>query len=70
MLILGDRLYVSTDYHAVQTFTYPAFEKDGIVTRFTAPVTHIAGYDKSSVSLLCIFVFLVLMRNCIFGFFI
>lgn len=52
MLMLGDRLYVSTDSHAVQTYTYPAFEKDGIVTRFTAPVTQIANYNNSSVSLL------------------
>lgn len=35
------RLYVATDNHAVQAYTYPAFDKDGIVTRFTAPVTQI-----------------------------
>ncbi|KOB76608.1 Acidic nucleoplasmic DNA-binding protein 1 [Operophtera brumata] len=35
------RLYVATDNHVVQAYTYPAFDKDGIVTRFTAPVTHI-----------------------------
>ncbi|XP_068626537.1 WD repeat and HMG-box DNA-binding protein 1 isoform X2 [Battus philenor] len=35
------RLYVANDNHAVQAYTFPAFDKDGIVTRFTAPVTQI-----------------------------
>lgn len=40
------RLYVATDNHAVQAYTYPAFDKDGIVTRFTAPVTQIKSLAK------------------------
>ncbi|CAH0592617.1 unnamed protein product [Chrysodeixis includens] len=40
------RLYVATDNHAVQAYTYPAFDKDGIVTRFTASVTQIKSTNK------------------------
>ncbi|XP_049875326.1 WD repeat and HMG-box DNA-binding protein 1 [Pectinophora gossypiella] len=40
------RLYVATDNHAVQAYTFPAFDKDGIVTRFTAPVTQIMSSSK------------------------
>ncbi|XP_059050858.1 WD repeat and HMG-box DNA-binding protein 1 [Achroia grisella] len=40
------RLYVATDNHAVQAYTFPAFDKDGIVTRFTAPVTQIKSASK------------------------
>ncbi|XP_048489495.1 WD repeat and HMG-box DNA-binding protein 1 [Plutella xylostella] len=40
------RLYVATDNHAVQAYTFPAFDKDGIVTRFTAPVTQIMSSGK------------------------
>ncbi|XP_026758868.2 WD repeat and HMG-box DNA-binding protein 1 [Galleria mellonella] len=40
------RLYVATDNHAVQAYTFPAFDKDGIVTRFTAPVTQIKSTCK------------------------
>ncbi|KAJ2948141.1 hypothetical protein O0L34_g9942 [Tuta absoluta] len=40
------RLYVATDNHAVQAYTFPAFDKDGIVTRFTAPVTQIMSGGK------------------------
>ncbi|KAJ0182402.1 hypothetical protein K1T71_001771 [Dendrolimus kikuchii] len=40
------RLYVANDNHAVQAYTYPAFNKDGIVTRFTAPVTQIKSSTK------------------------
>lgn len=43
------RLYVATDNHAVQAYTYPAFDKDGIVTRFTAPVTQIKSSSKIEV---------------------
>lgn len=43
------RLYVATDNHVVQAYTYPAFDKDGIVTRFTAPVTHIKSTNKIEV---------------------
>lgn len=45
------RLYVSTDSHAVQAYTFPAFDKDGIVTRFTAPVTQIMTSSKIEVSI-------------------
>ncbi|KAJ8735714.1 hypothetical protein PYW07_007334 [Mythimna separata] len=41
-----NRVYVATDNHAVQAYTYPAFDKDGIVTRFTAPVTQIKSSSK------------------------
>ncbi|OWR47950.1 acidic nucleoplasmic DNA-binding protein 1 [Danaus plexippus plexippus] len=40
------RLYVATDNHAVQAYTFPAFDKDGIITRFTAPVTQIMSKPK------------------------
>ncbi|XP_053622607.1 WD repeat and HMG-box DNA-binding protein 1 [Plodia interpunctella] len=40
------RLYVATDNHAVQAYTFPAFDKDGIITRFTAPVTQIKSTSK------------------------
>ncbi|XP_072941317.1 WD repeat and HMG-box DNA-binding protein 1 [Epargyreus clarus] len=40
------RLYVATDNHAVQAYTFPAFDKDGIITRFTAPVTQIMSSSK------------------------
>ncbi|XP_049691894.2 WD repeat and HMG-box DNA-binding protein 1 [Helicoverpa armigera] len=40
------RLYVATDNHVVQAYTFPAFDKDGIVTRFTAPVTQIKSSSK------------------------
>ncbi|CAG4978098.1 unnamed protein product [Parnassius apollo] len=40
------RLYVANDNHAVQAYTFPAFDKDGIVTRFTAPVTQIMSASK------------------------
>ncbi|XP_061709099.1 WD repeat and HMG-box DNA-binding protein 1 [Cydia pomonella] len=40
------RLYVATDNHAVQAYTFPAFDKDGIVTRFTASVTQIMTSTK------------------------
>lgn len=40
------RLYVATDNHAVQAYTFPAFDKDGIVTRFTAAVTQIIATSK------------------------
>ncbi|XP_041975465.1 WD repeat and HMG-box DNA-binding protein 1 [Aricia agestis] len=42
-----NRLFVATDNHAVQAYTYPAFDKDGIITRFTAPVTQIRSNAKS-----------------------
>lgn len=44
------RLYVATDNHAVQAYTFPAFDKDGIVTRFTAPVTQIMTSCKIEVN--------------------
>ncbi|KAL4716859.1 hypothetical protein ACJJTC_012670 [Scirpophaga incertulas] len=40
------RLYVATDSHVVQAYTFPEFDKDGIVTRFTAPVTQIKSTKK------------------------
>ncbi|CAG9796474.1 unnamed protein product [Diatraea saccharalis] len=40
------RLYVATDNHAVQAYTFPSFDKDGIVTRFTAPVTQIKSTNN------------------------
>ncbi|CAK1540165.1 unnamed protein product [Leptosia nina] len=43
------RLYVATDNHAVQAYTFPAFDKDGIITRFTAPVTQIMSRPKIEV---------------------
>lgn len=41
----GNKLFVGTDSNNVQVLTFPDGELDGIVTRFTAPVTHI---DASS----------------------
>lgn len=46
------RLYVANDNHAVQAYTFPAFDKDGIVTRFTAPVTQIMSLSKIEVNVL------------------
>ncbi|KPJ08679.1 WD repeat and HMG-box DNA-binding protein 1 [Papilio machaon] len=43
------RLYVANDNHAVQAYTFPAFDKDGIVTRFTAPVTQIMSSPQIEV---------------------
>lgn len=40
------RLYVATDNHLVQAYTFPDFDKDGIVTRFTAAVTQIKSSCK------------------------
>ncbi|XP_013197193.2 WD repeat and HMG-box DNA-binding protein 1 [Amyelois transitella] len=40
------RLFVATDSHAVQAYTFPGFDKDGIITRFTAPVTQIKSTSK------------------------
>ena len=36
-----DHFYTSTDDHCVQAFLFDDGQADGIVTRFTAPVTHI-----------------------------
>lgn len=44
-----NRLFVATDNHVVQAYTFPAFDKDGIITRFTAPVTHISSKSKIEV---------------------
>ncbi|XP_026497855.2 WD repeat and HMG-box DNA-binding protein 1 [Vanessa tameamea] len=41
-----NRLYVATDNHAVQAYTFPAFDKDGIISRFTAPITQITSKPK------------------------
>lgn len=43
------RLFVATDNHVVQAYTYPDFDKDGIVTRFTAPVTYIKSTSNVEV---------------------
>ncbi|KPJ04316.1 WD repeat and HMG-box DNA-binding protein 1 [Papilio xuthus] len=43
------RLYVANDNHTVQAYTFPAFDKDGIVTRFTAPVTQIMSSPQIEV---------------------
>lgn len=45
-----NRLHVATDNHAVQAYTFPAFDKDGIISRFTAPVTQITSNSKIEVS--------------------
>uniref|UniRef100_T1I8X1 WD repeat-containing protein 55 homolog n=1 Tax=Rhodnius prolixus TaxID=13249 RepID=T1I8X1_RHOPR len=37
----GNSLYVGTDTNIVQAYTFPDMELDGIITRFTAPVTQI-----------------------------
>lgn len=37
----GEKLYVATDQNSVQTLTFPEADLDGVVARFTAPVTHI-----------------------------
>ncbi|CAH0390384.1 unnamed protein product [Bemisia tabaci] len=36
------KIYVGADNNSVQIFTYPAAELDGMLTRFTAPVTDIS----------------------------
>lgn len=37
-----DHYYVGTDNNNVQAYTFPGSERDGIISRFTAAVTHIA----------------------------
>ncbi|KAJ9590981.1 hypothetical protein L9F63_015987 [Diploptera punctata] len=37
----GDHYYVGTDNNNVQAYTFPGSDRDGIVSRFTAPVTHL-----------------------------
>ncbi|KAL1117946.1 hypothetical protein AAG570_004259 [Ranatra chinensis] len=37
----GKNVYVGADGHCVQAYTWPAMETDGVMTRFTAPVTQI-----------------------------
>ncbi|PSN43420.1 WD repeat and HMG-box DNA-binding protein 1 [Blattella germanica] len=37
----GDHYYVGSDNNNVQAYTFPGSDRDGIVSRFTAPVTHI-----------------------------
>ncbi|XP_014251376.1 WD repeat and HMG-box DNA-binding protein 1 [Cimex lectularius] len=37
----GKNLYVGTEINVVQSYTFPGLETDGIITRFTAPVTQI-----------------------------
>ncbi|XP_034234395.1 WD repeat and HMG-box DNA-binding protein 1 [Thrips palmi] len=38
----GSRMFVSTDDNLVQAYTFPEYKRDGVITRFTAPVTDIA----------------------------
>ncbi|XP_065202901.1 WD repeat and HMG-box DNA-binding protein 1 [Planococcus citri] len=38
----GDKLYVGSDHNNVQIFSFPDGELDGVLTRFTAPVTTIS----------------------------
>lgn len=38
----GGRMFVSTDDNLVQAYTFPEYKRDGVITRFTAPVTDIA----------------------------
>ncbi|XP_069678187.1 WD repeat and HMG-box DNA-binding protein 1 [Periplaneta americana] len=38
----GDHYYVGTDNNNVQAYTFPGSDRDGIISRFTASVTHIA----------------------------
>lgn len=41
ILLQSGKLYVGSDANQVQIFTFPDAELDGILTRFTAPVTTI-----------------------------
>jgi len=34
--------YVGSDNNSVQAYTFPESDRDGIISRFTAAVTHIA----------------------------
>ncbi|XP_071476243.1 WD repeat and HMG-box DNA-binding protein 1-like [Diadema antillarum] len=36
------RLYIASDTNTVQAYTFPEGQYDGIISRFTAPVTHIS----------------------------
>ncbi|XP_046384284.1 WD repeat and HMG-box DNA-binding protein 1 [Ischnura elegans] len=42
----GDRFYIGNDNNHVQAYSFQGKSRDGIVTRFTAPVTHIAVSRK------------------------
>lgn len=42
-------LYIATDNNNVQVVTYPEGERDGILTRFTAPVNHMAVAKNKNV---------------------
>lgn len=35
-------MFVSTDDNLVQAYTFPGYKRDGVITRFTAPVTDIS----------------------------
>lgn len=37
----GSRMFISTDDNLVQAYTFPDYKRDGVITRFTAPVTDI-----------------------------
>uniref|UniRef100_A0A1B6MKD1 Uncharacterized protein n=1 Tax=Graphocephala atropunctata TaxID=36148 RepID=A0A1B6MKD1_9HEMI len=45
----GEKLYVGTNQHSVQVLTFPEADVDGVVTRFTAPVTHIDASSDGSI---------------------
>lgn len=42
----GKRLLASTDRNTVQAYTYPELDSDGILMRFTAPVTCLRVHEK------------------------
>lgn len=42
----GDHFYIGSDNHYVQAYSFPDAKRDGIICRFTAPVTHIAANDS------------------------
>lgn len=48
---IDKQLLVSNDSLSIQRYILPQFDKNGIVSRFTAPITHIAISNKASVSI-------------------
>ncbi|KAG1663728.1 WD repeat and HMG-box DNA-binding protein 1 [Nymphon striatum] len=43
------RFYAATDSYSIQAYTFPDGDNDGIVTRFTSPVTHMCVSDDGEV---------------------
>ncbi|ELT99505.1 hypothetical protein CAPTEDRAFT_108416 [Capitella teleta] len=50
MAVKNQKFYSSCDDNTIAVHTFPSWEKDGLITRFTAPVTHMT-FDESGETL-------------------